>query len=84
MPAYDVYMHIGLLDEVPKSGHERRRIMDFIRSLRENPDTPGDFADRDNSLRTREVKIIGDYAVTYWVDAPVKRVMIVDVRRADK
>ncbi len=84
MPSYEVYMHIGLLDEVPKSGKERRRIMEFIRSLRENPNTSGDFTDKDGSLRVREVKIIGDYAVTYWVDGPVKRVMIVDVRRADR
>ncbi|HET6408519.1 MAG TPA: hypothetical protein VFG14_11610 [Chthoniobacteraceae bacterium] len=84
MPSYDVFMHIGLLDDVPRSGSQRRRIMDFIYGLRERPDTPGDFTDQDASLRVREVKIIGDFAITYWVDAPVKSVMAVDVRRADK
>jgi hypothetical protein len=57
--------------------------MDFIYSLHEHPDTPGDFTDRDSSQRDREVKVIGDYAITYWVDSPVKAVMIVDIRRAD-
>lgn len=58
--------------------------MDFIRSLRERPETPGDFVSKDASQRERQVKIIGDYAITYWVDAPVKAVMVVDVRIADR
>ena len=77
-------MHVGLLDSVPKGGIQRRKIMDFILSLREHPDTRGDFTDKDASLRERQVKIIGDYAITYWLDAPVWIVMVVDVRLADK
>ncbi|WP_131989547.1 hypothetical protein [Chthoniobacter flavus] len=76
-------MHLTVLESVPKSGAQRQRIMNFIRSLREKPDTPGDFLDKDTSLRVRQVKIVGDYAITYWVDAPVKAVMVVDVRLAD-
>lgn len=77
-------MHIGLLDSVPKSGNQRHRIMDFIRSLRERPETTGDFTDKDSSLRVRQIKIVGDFAITYWLDAPVRIVMVVDVRRADQ
>ncbi len=77
-------MHLSLLEGVPKSGTQRRRVMDFVRSLRDRPDTPGDFTNKDASLRVRQVKIIGDYAITYWVDSPVKVVMVVDVTLADK
>jgi len=77
-------MHLTLLESLPKSGPQRRRIMDFVRSLRERPDTPGDFTNKDASLRVRQVKIIGDFAITYWVDAPVKTVMVIDMRLADK
>ena len=84
MRPYEVYMHLGLLDAVPKSGLQRRQIMDFIYSLREHPDTAGDFTDKDASLRERQIKIIGDYAITYWLDAPVRIMMVVDVRPADK
>ena len=84
MPNYDVYMHIGLLDAVPKTGAQRRRILDFIYSLRERPDTHGDFTDKDASLRERQIKIIGDYAITFWSDSPVKIVMVVDVSLADR
>jgi len=84
MRPYEVYVHSALLESVPKSGSQRSRIMDFICSLREHPDTPGDFTDKDASLRERQIKIVGDYAITYWLDAPVRIVMVVDIRPADK
>ena len=58
--------------------------MEFIYSLCDSPYTAGDFSDKEASLRMRQVKVIGDYAITYWVDSPVKAVMVVDVRRADR
>jgi len=84
MRPYEVYVHSALLESVPKSGSQRARIMDFIRSLREHPDTRGDFTDKDASLRERQIKIVGDCAVTFWLDAPVRIVMVVDIRPADK
>ena len=84
MPDYEVYMHIGLLDAVPKIGAQRRRILDFVNSLRETPGVLGDFTDKDASLRERQIKVIGDYAITFWVDSPVKIVMVVDVSLADR
>ena len=84
MRPYEVYMHLGLLDAVPKSGLQRRKIMEFIYSIREHPDTPGDFTDKDASLRERQIKIVGDYAITYWLDAPVRIVMVVEVQPADQ
>ena len=84
MAEYEVYLHLGLLDAVPKSGAQRRKIMEFISSLRERPRTEGDYSDKDASLRIRQIKIVGDYAITYWLDDPVRIVMIVDVRLADR
>lgn len=84
MGAYRVYLHLDLLDSVPTRGDQRRLIMTFIRSLAEKPYTPGDFTDQDETLRTRQIKIIGRYAVTYWVDDPAKAVMVVEVQTADR
>ena len=84
MARYQVYLHIDLLEAVPKSGLQRQRIMDFVRSLQDQPRTEGDYTDKDASLRVRQIKIIGDYAVTYWLDDPVEAVMVVDVRLADR
>jgi hypothetical protein len=84
MAAYAVYLHLDLLDIFPGRGEQRRLIMVFIRSLAENPYLPGDFTDQDENLRTRQIKIVGQYAVTYWADHPVKAVMIIGVRLADR
>jgi mRNA-degrading endonuclease RelE of RelBE toxin-antitoxin system len=84
MDRYEVYLHIGLLHAVPRSGRQRKMIMDFIYGLRDRPRTEGDYTDKDASLRIRQIKIIGDYAITYWLDDPVKSVMVVDVRPADR
>jgi hypothetical protein len=58
--------------------------MDFVRGLQDQPRIEGDYTDKDASLRIRQIKIIGDYAVTYWLEDPVKAVMVVDVRLADR
>jgi mRNA-degrading endonuclease RelE of RelBE toxin-antitoxin system len=84
MGACSVYLHLELSEVVPTRGEQRRLIMSFVRSLADNPRTPGDFTDRDESLRTRQIKIIGRYAVTYWADDPVRAVMIVGVDIADR
>ena len=57
--------------------------MDFIHALRDEPRTEGDYTDRVRT-RIRQIKIVGDYAITYWLDDPVKSVMVVDVCRADR
>ena len=77
-------MHRGLLDAVPKTGLQRRKMMEFIYRLREHPDTLGDFTDQDSSQRERQIKVIRDYAITFWLDAPVRIVMVGDIRPADQ
>jgi hypothetical protein len=79
---YQVYLNIDLLEAVPKSGRQRQEIMKFIYGLRDLP-RKGDYTDKDASLQIRQIKIIGDYAITYWLDDAVKSVMVVDVRPAD-
>lgn len=81
---YSVFVHLDLFEVVPKRGLQRQRVMEFVRSLSNNPFTLGDFTDKDNALHTRQIKVVGDFAITYWVDDPVKTVMIVDIRSADK
>ena len=84
MEPYEVYLNLDLVEAVPKSGEQRRKIMEFIRALRAEPAMPGDYTDMDASLRRREIKIVGRYAITYWLDDPVKAVMVVDIRPADE
>ncbi len=59
MAHYEVYLHFDLLVSVPARGDQRRRIMDFVRSPADQPNTPGDYTDTDESQRTRQIKIVG-------------------------
>jgi hypothetical protein len=81
---YSVFVHLELMGALPKRGLARQRVVDFIRSLADDPFKSGDFTDQDSSLRTRQIKIVGQFAITYWADHPAKKVMIVDFRSADK
>jgi hypothetical protein len=83
MDKYRVYLHLDLIEALPRRSTQKRKIIDSMRGLEQNPFVPGDFTDRDASLRVREIKVIGDYAVTYWADHPAKAVMIVDIQKAD-
>lgn len=84
MSQAQVYLHADLLSAMPRSASQRKRIMEFIRQLRDAPETRGDVTDRDETQRIRQIKIIGDHAITYWHDAPVNTVMVVDIRHADR
>jgi len=81
---YSVYVHGDLIEVLSKRSSPARKVMNFIRSLAEDPFQTGDFTDHDASLRPRQIKIIGDYAITYWADHAVKSVMVVDIGTADK
>jgi hypothetical protein len=76
-------LHFELLEAIPKRAGQGLRILKFIRSLAEDPFMEGDFTEKDDSLRPLQIKIVGDYAITYWVDHPVKSVMIVNICVAD-
>ncbi len=81
---YSVYVHGDLLGIVSKRGTNHRKILNFIHSLADDPFQKGDFTDTDAASRPRQIKIIGDFAVTFWSDHAVKAVMIVDISRTDQ
>jgi hypothetical protein len=84
MRSYAIYINEAALAFAPKSGVQRQRVMDFIRLLADNPDTPGDFSEKDNSGRTVQVKMIGRYALTYWADHPVSEIKVTHIKSADR
>jgi hypothetical protein len=84
MARYAVYLHFELLDVVPKRGTQQQKILRFIQLLAEDPFVEGDFTDKDETSRTRQIKIVGDHAITYWSDHPAKTVMVVDIALADQ
>ncbi len=84
MRPYAVFINEQALASAPKSGPQIRRVMDFVRSLANNPNAVGDFPEQDSAGRTVQVKIIGRFAVTYWVDHPVSEIKVTHIKPADK
>ena len=61
---------------------ERSQILKFCDQLRDNPYLEGDYQDADLSGRPLQVKIVRDWAITYWLDHLVKEVRIVKIEPA--
>jgi hypothetical protein len=78
-----VFIHEQALGAAPKSGRSGQEVMSFIRSLAGNPNTVGDFSERDETGRTVQVKIVGRHAITFWVDHPVCEVKVTHIKPAD-
>ena len=85
MRGYSIYLRLEATEALKNTrGKQRSEIITFIDSLTDNPDVEGDYSEHDHSDRMIEIKIIGQYAVTYWADHAVKEMKVVDIRRADR
>ena len=82
MARYTVYLHFDLLDTMPSGGYQRRKILEFIRGLQAQPNVLGDFMESDDFHRLLRTKIVGKYAVTYWLDDAAQAVVITKVQPA--
>jgi hypothetical protein len=84
MRPYAIYINEAVLASAPHSGIQREGIMNFVRSLAENPNIAGDFSEKDEANRTVQVKIIGRYAVTFWADHAVSEIKVTHIKPADQ
>ena len=84
MRPYAVFINEQALAAAPRSGMQRESVMKFIRSLADNPNNAGDFAEKDNAGRVVQVKVIGRYAVTFWADHAVSEIKVTHIKSADK
>ena len=84
MRPYAIYINEAALVFAPNSGKQREHLIDFIRSLAQQPNTHGDFSEKDEVNRTVQVKIIDRYAVTFWADHAVMEIKITHIRPADQ
>ena len=60
MESYKIFLHVDLLDAIPSKGLRREEIFRFIRLLATEPSTAGDYTDKDDTQRLRQVKVVGD------------------------
>lgn len=62
----------------------RKALRNAITTIGCDPLGSSDAEDYDETGRLLQIAIIGDYAVTYWIDHADKHVKILDVHAADR
>lgn len=62
---------------------QRDQIFSFLEGLADDPGQAGDFTERDAAGNSVHIKIIGDYALTYWADHAVKEVKVTKIEKAE-
>lgn len=84
MQPYKVLVSIEFLQLQRPAPREREQILSFLESLADNPFKPGDYEERDDVDRPLRIKIVGNYALTYWADHAVKEVKVTKIEKADR
>ena len=62
----------------------RDRILSFLERLAKQPELSGDYSEFDNAGRSVQIKIIEEYALTYFADHAVKEVKVTKIEKADQ
>lgn len=85
IPPYEIFLRAEAVDSLrAMRGPARRQVAAYIDSLATNPFSEADYAMEDASGREIHIKILGQYAVTFWADHAVKEVKVIDIRQADR
>ncbi len=85
MNPYKVFLRLEAMESLKGvRGTQKARISRFIDSLASDPSQTGDYAEQDDTQRQIEIKVIGQFAITYWADHAVSEVKVTDIRRADR
>jgi mRNA-degrading endonuclease RelE of RelBE toxin-antitoxin system len=73
---------VEFLERLPSK--TRQALRNAIAANGTDPLNMADAADLDDTGRWLEIVIIGDYALTYWIDDADRHVKILDVHAADR
>lgn len=85
MKPYKVFLRLEAMESLRGiRAAQKNRISRFIDSLVDDPSQTGDYAEQDENQRQIEIKVVGQFAITYWADHAVNEVKVIDIRRADR
>ena len=85
MSHYKLFLRLEAIEALKTvRGLQLRQISTFIDGLGRSPKTTGDYTERDDTDRTIEIKVVGQFAITFWADHAAKEIKVVDIRRADR
>ncbi len=81
---YRVFVHFEALETLPKSGKRRAAVVQHLQSLGQIAHLGGDYVVKDpRTGRPFNVTEVAGYAITWWIDAPVGEVKVVDITSAN-
>lgn len=81
---YKVFVHCEALDVVPRAGRGRKAVLSYLQVLGKIAHLGGDYVRKDpESGRGYNVTEVAGFAVTWWVDAAVNEVKVVDIHRCE-
>ena len=84
MTPYRIFTELDVVETLREiRPANRRKIAAFFEELKNNPDASGDFTEKGAAGRDHHIKIVGNWAVTFWTDHPAKEVKIERLDRAD-
>ena len=85
MSPYKIFLRLEAAEAIRVvRGVQQTQISAFIDSLGNDSSQVGDYTERDESDRQIEIKVIGQYAITFWADHAVKEIKVADIRKADR
>ena len=66
---------------IAQTGRKRRKLADIAYAIAESPYSEPDYVLPDADGRQISHVATEGYVISYWVDAPVKRIVIVEIER---
>ncbi len=84
MSPYKVLVTHEILSLPRPSAAQRQKMLAFLESLSGNPSQTGDYEEKDDVGRPVQIKILGDYALTFWANHAVREVKVTKVEKADQ
>jgi mRNA-degrading endonuclease RelE of RelBE toxin-antitoxin system len=73
---------VEFLERLPSK--TRKSLRNAVAAIGGDPLSMADAADFDDTGRQLQIAIIGDFALTYWIDAADRHVKILDIHAADR
>ncbi len=73
---------VEFLERLPS--RTRKTLRNAIVSIGDDPLGQSDAADFDDTGRQLQITIVGDFALTFWIDDADRHVKILDIHGADR
>lgn len=85
IPPYEIFLRSEAIVALRAIRPSARAVVSkFIDSLATEPFSEGDYSVKDHAGRDIHIKVVAEWAVTFWSDHPAKEIKIIDIRSADR